>query len=87
MVKLKAGIFHVLQIRELMMVPIFDETPREAELSAWQSRKSVFTKVLGNHRSAKYGKEIEKLRFPPSRDTNVSQIALSAITLGLWRFE
>ena len=40
---------------------MFDEALSEAELSAWQSLKSVDTNFLGKHRSAEYEKEIEKL--------------------------
>ena len=88
MEKFKAGIFNDPQIRELMKDPMFDEAWSKAELSTWQSLKSVITKFLGNHWSVEYNKEIEK--FPPTRGTNVSQTALSVVTLfskELWRFK
>ena len=47
MEKLKAGIFDGYQIRELMKDPVFDETRSKAELSAWQSLKSVVTNFQG----------------------------------------
>ena len=61
MEKLKAGIFDVPQIRELMMDPMSDEALSEAELSTWQSLKSVVTNFQGNHLSSEYEKEIEEL--------------------------
>ena len=62
MEKLKALIVDGPQIRELMKDPMFDEAQREADLSAWQSLKSVVTDFLGNHRSAEYEKEIQELQ-------------------------
>ena len=59
--KVKAGIFDGPQIREIMKDPMFDETLSEAELSPWQSLKSVVIKSLGNHRGAEYEKEIKEL--------------------------
>ena len=47
MEKLKAGIFNDPQIRELMKVPMFDKALIEAELSAWQSLKSLLSKFTG----------------------------------------
>ena len=44
-----------------MKDPLFDEVLSEAEVSAWQSLKSVVSYFLGNHWSAKYEKEIEEL--------------------------
>ena len=44
-----------------MKDPMFDEVLIKAELSAWQSMKSVITNFLRNHQSAKYEKEIEEL--------------------------
>ena len=61
MKKLKAGIFDDPQIRELVQDPMFDKALSEAELSAWQSLKSIVTSFLGNHWSAKYEKEIAEL--------------------------
>ena len=56
------GIFDGSQIKELMKFPIFDKTLSEAELFTSQLLKSVVKNFLGNHRSAEYEKEIEKLR-------------------------
>ena len=61
MKKLKAGIFHNPQIRELMKNSMFDEAACKAELSALQSLKSVVTNYLENHRSTEYEKEIKIL--------------------------
>ena len=61
MEKLKASIFDGPQIRQLVKDPMFDKTPREVELSVWQSLKSVVTNFLGNYQSAEYKKEIEEL--------------------------
>ena len=61
MEKLKACIADNPQIRELMEDPMFDEALREAELSSWQSLKSVVANLLGNHPSAQYEKEIQEL--------------------------
>ena len=88
--KLKAGVFDGPWMRELMKNPMFDEALSEAKLSTGQLPKSVVTNFLGNHRSAEYEKETEE--FPSNRGTNVSQTALSMVTLGLfskelWRFE
>ena len=75
-----------------MKDPMFDEALNKAELSVWQSLKSVVTNFLGNHQNAGYEKKIEDLlKFPPTRDMNVSETALSAVSLGqltkeLWRF-
>ena len=81
--KLKAGIFDGSQIREPMKEPIFDEALSKTELSVRQALKSVVTNFLGNHWSAQYEKEIERLlkTFPLTQDTNVSQTALSAVAL------
>ena len=57
MEKLKVGIFDDLQIKNSM----FDETLSEAELSTWQSQKSVVTNDLGNHRRVEYENEIKEL--------------------------
>ena len=43
-----------------MKDPMFGEALSEAELSAWQSLKSVVTNFLRNHWSAEYEKEIEE---------------------------
>ena len=59
--KLKADIFDSPQIRELMKNLMFDETLSEAELSTWQSLKSVVTNFQTNHWSVEYEKEIEEL--------------------------
>ena len=59
--KLKVGIFDDPQITELIKDPMFDEALNEAELSTWQSLKSVVINVQGNHRNAEYEKEIEQL--------------------------
>ena len=59
--KIKAGIFDNPQIRELMKDPMFDEAMSKAELSTWQSSKSVITNFLGNHHCVEYKKEIEEL--------------------------
>ena len=90
----KQGIFDGPQIRELMKDPMFYKALSEAELSVWQSLKSIVTKILVNHLSAEHEKDIEEIRksFPSTRGTNVSQTAFSAVTLGqfskeLWRFE
>ena len=40
---------------------MFDKVLSKAELSAWQSLKSVVTNFLGNHKSTEYEKEIEDL--------------------------
>ena len=90
MEKLKAGIFDGPQIREIIKDPMFDKALNEAELCTWQSLKSVVTNFLENHRSTEYKKEIEELLL--SWGMNVSQTALSTVTLGLfskelWRFE
>ena len=61
MEKLKAGIFDGPQIRELIKDPKFDEVLSTAELSAWQSLKSVIANFFGKHRSAEYKKVIEEL--------------------------
>ena len=58
MEKLKAGVFDSPQITELIKNSIFDEALSKAELSAWQSLKSVVT----NLQSAEYEKEIEVLQ-------------------------
>ena len=47
MEKLEAHIFDGPQIRELMKDPMFDKALSKAELSAWQSLKSVVTNFLG----------------------------------------
>ena len=47
MEKFKAGIFDATQIRELRKDPMCDEALSEAELSSWQSLKSVVTIFLG----------------------------------------
>ena len=88
MKRIKAGIFDDLQIREHRKDSMFDEVLSEAVLSAWHLLKSLVTNFLWNHQSVEYKKEIEK--FLPTQDTNVSQNALSAVTLfskELWRFE
>ena len=78
--KLKAGIFDSPHIRELIKDPILDEALSEAELSAWQSLKSVVTNFLGNHWSTEYEKEIE--------DILKSSCRLGAqLHLDNWRFE
>ena len=59
--KLKAGIFDGPQIKELMKDAMFDEVLSKAELSVWQSLKSVVTNFLRNHWSVEYEKEIEEL--------------------------
>ena len=59
--KFKAGIFDSPQIRELMKNPMFDESLSKAELSAWQSLKSVVKNLLGNYQSTEYEKEIGEL--------------------------
>ena len=59
--KLKAGIFDGPQIRELIKDPMFEQALNSAELSAWQSLKSVIANFLGNHRSAEYEREVEEL--------------------------
>ena len=59
--KLKAGISHSSQIRKLMKDTVFDKGLSEAELSIWQSLKTIVTNFLGNHRSTEYEKEIEEL--------------------------
>ena len=46
MEKLKSGIFDGHQITELMKDPMFDEALSKAELSAWESLKSVVTNIL-----------------------------------------
>ena len=61
MENLKAGIINSLQKRELMKETRFDEELSKADLSAWQSLKSVVKNFLGNHRSAELEKEIEEL--------------------------
>ena len=61
MEKLKAGILDGPQIRELMKNPMFYEALREAELSTWQSPKSIVTNFLGNHTNTECEKEIEEL--------------------------
>ena len=61
MEKLKAGIFDSHQMKELMKDPMFDEALSEAELSTWQSLKSVVTDSLGNQPSAECMKEIGEL--------------------------
>ena len=43
MEKLKAGIFDSHQIKEFIKDPMFDKALSKAELSAWQSLKSVVT--------------------------------------------
>ena len=50
---------------------MFDEALSEAELSAWQSLRSVITNFLWETNG--YEKEIEELlkSFPPIRSTNV----------------
>ena len=58
----KDTMFDDPQIRELMKDPMIDEARGVAELSAWQSLKSVVTKFLGNYQSAGYEKEIEELQ-------------------------
>ena len=40
---------------------MFEEALSEAELSAWQSLKSVVTNFLENHRNTDYEKGIEEL--------------------------
>ena len=52
--KFKADIFDCPQTRELMKDPMFDGAQSEAELSTWQTLKSVGTNFLGNHWSAEY---------------------------------
>ena len=69
---------------------MFDKALSKAELSTWQSLKSIVTNFLGSHQSTEYEKGIEE--FLPNWCMNVSQTALSAVTLGLfskelWRFE
>ena len=49
------------QVRELMKDPMFDEALSEAELSTWQSLKSVVINFRGNHQSIEYEKEIKEL--------------------------
>ena len=44
-----------------MKDPMFEEALSKAELSAWQSLKSVVINFLGNHRSAEYENEIKEL--------------------------
>ena len=66
MEKVKAGIFDGPQIRELTKDPIFDEALSEAELSAWQSLKSVVTNFLENHWNVEYEKKIEE--FLPTQE-------------------
>ena len=56
-----ADIFDGPQIRELIKDPMFDKAQSEAELSAWQSLKSVVKNFLENQPSAEYEKEIEEL--------------------------
>ena len=48
-------------------------------------QKSVVINFLGNYWSVEYKKKIEKLL--PTQGTNVSQTALSAVTLGLFSIE
>ena len=59
--KIKVGIFDIPQKRELIKDPLFDEALSEAELSAWQSLKSVVTNFMGNYRSVEYEKGMEEL--------------------------
>ena len=40
-----------------MKDPVFGEALSEAELSAWQSLKSIVINYLGNHQCAEYEKE------------------------------
>ena len=61
MEKLKAGIFNIPQIRELIKGPMTDKTLRETELFAWLPLKSVVTNFLVNQRTAEYEKEIKEL--------------------------
>ena len=61
MEKLKAGIFDSPQIKELMKDPMFDKALSKAELSAWQSLKSVVTNFLENQQCVESKKEIEEL--------------------------
>ena len=82
--KLKAGIFDGPQIRELMKDPILDKALSEAVMSTWQSLKSVVTNFLRRKLKSYW-------RVSTNPDTNVSQTALSAVTLGvfskgLWKF-
>ena len=59
---LKPSIFDGRQIRELMKDPMSDKALSEAELSVWQSLKSVATNLRENYRSTEYEKEIEELQ-------------------------
>ena len=72
-------IFDGLQIRELTKDTMFDEALSIAELSVWQSLKSVFTNFHRNHQSTKDKKEIEELL------KSFHQLeALSVVTFGLF---
>lgn len=44
-----------------MKDPLFNKALSEAELSAWQTLKSVVTNFLANHWSAEYETEIEEM--------------------------
>ena len=61
MEKIKADIFDGPHLGELMKDPMFDETLKQAEPSAWQSLKSVITNYRVNYWSAEYDEEIEEL--------------------------
>ena len=84
MEKLKSGIFDGLQMRELMKNLMFDEVLSEAELSAWQSLKSVVTNLLGNQWSAGNQWEISGVRNTRKKQLkSYRQLgAFSAVTLG-----
>ena len=86
MEKHKVGIFDVPQIRELMKDPMFDEALNKAELSAWQSLKSVCYKLpwKPTESGIQEGNWRVTEEFPPIQGTNVSQTALSAVTLELF---
>ena len=61
MEKIKAGIFHGPQIRELIKDTSFNDTLNPAELSASLSLKSVIANLLGNHGSSQYWKVFDEL--------------------------
>ena len=74
-----------------MKDPMFDKALSKAQLSAWQSLKSVVTNFLGNYQRAEYKKEIEELlkSFHQLRARMLVELHFlrSLFSEELWRFE
>ena len=89
MEKLKAGIFDVPQIRELMKDPMFDEAQSKAELFVWQPLKSAVKKLPGKPPECRMreGSWRATEEFLPTWCTKVVRTALRLFFTEQWRAE